>query len=170
MNNINIDIDEFKTLIRDIIKEELDKYIITEMAYNLSDYKNKVDNLIPQIIENWCLIRYTTLSRDKMELRKHWLRELNAHLYNISLMKLVNGNKSTTKRNALYSLWNRRDIDTDENIIGGLIYLKFEDEGIPTKGEIFAQIVSDFKNATKDIINVILSNNLQNIKNYTNNI
>ena len=50
MKNINIDIDDFKFLIRDIIKEELDKYIITEMAYSLSDYKNKVDNLIPQII------------------------------------------------------------------------------------------------------------------------
>ena len=166
----NINIDDFKTLIRDIIKEELNKYIISEMAYNLSDYKNKADNLIPQIIENWCLIRYTTLTNDKMELRNHWLRELNTHLNNISTMKLVNGNKSTTKQNALYSLWNRRDIDTDENVISRMISLKFEDEGIPTQGEIFAQIVSDCKNATKDIINVILSDSLQNIKNYTNNI
>ena len=48
--------ESFKRIIRQIIREELQRYLITEMAYSLKEYKEKADNLIPQIVENWCLI------------------------------------------------------------------------------------------------------------------
>lgn len=140
-----------------IIREELQKYLITEMVHTLKEYKEKTDNLIPQIVENWCLVRYCTLSDDKQELKDHWRKELIAHLTNVAQMKLKNGNSPTVKQNALYFLWNRRDIDTDENVISMMISTKFEKEGLPTSGPIFAQVVEDFKNSTKDIIDAILS-------------
>lgn len=153
-----------------VIREELQRYLITEMVYSLKEYKSRVDNLIPQIIENWCLIRYTTLSGDKKELREHWMTELIAHMTNVSQMKLKNCNSKLSKQNALYYLWNQRDIDNDENVIHLHIALKFKKEGIKTSGEIYANVINDFKNNTKDIIKVLLSESHSTIVKYVNNI
>ena len=85
-------------------------------------------------------------------------------------MKLKNGNNTNTKQNALYFLWNQRDIDNDENTIHMHIALKFEKEGIPTTGKYYAKVIDDFKNSTKEIINVLISNSYSFIVNYVNSI
>lgn len=159
-----------RNVCQSVIREELQKYLITEMAYSLSEYKDKSDNLIPQIVENWCLVRYVTLSGDKIEYQNHWRKELIAHLRNIAQMKLKNGNNSTTKQNALYSLWNRRDLDNDENCIHLHIVQKFEEENILTYGNVYNQVIKDFKDNTKDIVNVLVSNSYSDIVNYVNSI
>lgn len=162
---------KLRYLIKDVLREELRKYVITEMAYDLKQYKNNVDNLIQQIIENWCLIRYSTLSNQYDEIKNHWKSELLAHMTNISSMKLKgNLDKATTKEKALYSIWNKRDLDTDENCIHLHIVHKFSKEGIPTKGDIYAQTISDCKNATKDIVNAILSNSYHKMVEYVQTI
>ena len=161
---------ELKYLIKDIIREELQNYLITEIAYTLKDYKEKTDNLIPQIVENWCLIRYVSLTGDKIEYKEHWKNELRSYLNNVRQMKLKNGNSILFKQNALYFLWNRRDLDSDENVISSHIYLKFKQEKLPLKGKIFAQIVEDFKNETKNIINILLSDSPVKIYQYVETI
>lgn len=159
-----------KNVCKTVIREELQNYLITEMAYSLKEYKIKADNLIPQIVENWCLIRYCTLTNDKEDIKEHWKKELIAHMLNIGQMKLKNGNSLTSKQKALYFLWNQRDIDSDENIIHLYIALKFEEEGIPIKGKIYSQIINDFKNSTKDIVNALISGSYSNIIKYVNSI
>ena len=133
-------------------------------------HKDKSDNLIPQIVENWCLIRYSSLSGEYLNLKPHWKSELKSHLNNIRQMKLKTNNSSLTKQNALFNLWSKRDLDKDENTIYSHIYFKFEEEGIPTEGEIFAQVISDFKNDTKKIIYALTSESGETIKYYVNNI
>lgn len=155
---------------RSVIREELQRYLITEMAYSLKDYKDNVDSLIPQIVENWCLVRYTTLSGDMMENREHWMTELIAHMRNIAQMKLKNGNSQLTKQNAIYYLWNRRDIDSDENVIHMHIAQKFEKEGIKIHGKVYSEVIRDFKNSAKDIINVLVSGSYSMIVQYVNSI
>lgn len=155
---------------RSVIREELQRYLITEMAYSLKDYKDNVDSLIPQIVENWCLVRYTTLSGDMMKNREHWMTELIAHMKNIAQMKLKNGNSQLTKQNAIYYLWNRRDIDSDENVIHMHIAQKFEKEGIKIHGKVYSEVIRDFKNSAKDIINVLVSNSYSTIVQYVNSI
>lgn len=155
---------------RSVIREELQRYLITEMAYSLKDYKDHVDSLIPQIVENWCLVRYTTLSGDMMENREHWMTELIAHMKNIAQMKLKNGNSQLTKQNAIYYLWNRRDIDSDENVIHMHIAQKFEKEGIKIHGKVYSEVIRDFKNSAKDIINVLVSGSYSMIVQYVNSI
>ena len=105
-----VDLRELKLIIGNIVREELQKYVITEMAMSLKDYKNKVESLMQQILENWCLVRYTTITGDKADLKNHWCLELSAHINNVASMKV----KSGDKHKALYSLWNMYDWDTDE--------------------------------------------------------
>lgn len=161
---------ELKHMIQSVIREELQRYLITEMAYSLKTFKNCADNIIPQIVENWCLVRYCTLSGDKQNLKNHWMKELAAHMNNIRQMKLKTSNNKNTKANALFSLWNRRDIDTDEGTIHSHIAFKFQEENIPTEGDIYAQVIQDFKNATTDIVNVLTEDSPAKILNYVKTI
>lgn len=152
--------------IKSVLREELQKYLITEMAMSLSDYKKRVEALMQQILENWCLIRYVSLTGDKEEYKNHWKTELKAHINNIATIKVKSGNKM----NAIFQLWNMYDWDTDEQTIARRLATKFETENIPTMGPVFAQIVSDFKNETKKIAKVLTSDsNLDTIE-YVNSI
>ena len=161
---------ELRHIISSIIREELQRYVLTEMAMSIKDYKARVESLMQQILENWCLVRYCTLTGEKDELKNHWKYELKAHINNIASIKLKNGNSLTSKQNALYSLWNMYDWDTDESCISRRLYIKFEKEGIPTNGEVFAQIVSDFKNETKNIVKLLTSSANIDVIKYVNNI
>ena len=161
-----VDLKELKLIIGNIVREELQKYVITEMAMSLKDYKQRVENLMPQILENWCLIRYTSLTGKKQELRNHWSKELKAHINNIAAIKVKSGNKT----NALYHLWNMYDWDTDEQSIARRLITKFEIENLPTTGPIFAQIVSDFKNETTNLVKILTSDFDSEVAEYIKNI
>ena len=163
-------INELKQVISSIVREELQNYMITEVAMSLKDYKSRVEALMQQILENWCLIRYSTLTGEKENLKSHWKSELKAHANNIASIKLKNGNSSTSKQNALYSLWNMYDWDTDENCIARRMYAKFEEEDIPIDNLTFIQIATDFKNETKNIVKMLTSKSNIEIMEYINNI
>lgn len=157
---------EMQNAISRIIREELQKYVITEMAMPLKDYKSRVEFLMQQILENWCLVRYATISGDKTEWKKHWSMELAAHINNVASMKVKNGDK----QKALYSLWNMYDWDTDESCIARRLITKFEIENLPTAGPIFAQIVSDFKNETTNLVKILTSDFDSEVAEYIKNI
>ena len=48
---------DLRNTISNIVREELQRYLITEMAVSLKDYRKNIESLMQQIIENWCLIR-----------------------------------------------------------------------------------------------------------------
>ena len=66
--------------LRDYINEKLMDLIentkIFEMAISRSKYTDRLYNMVNQIIENWCLIRYCTLTNSNLDLRAHWCSEL----------------------------------------------------------------------------------------------
>ena len=161
---------EIREYIKNIIKEEIDKYMLTEMALSLSDYKFRVESIMQQILENWCLIRYCTLTGDKIENKNHWKTELIAHINNIAGLKIKNGNSIVTKTNAIFKLWNMYDWDTDESCIAQRLFSKFYKENISTKSEVYSQIVSDFKNETKKLAYALTDTSPDSIVEYVNNI
>ena len=173
-NKINLTETELRHMIgrvcRSVIREELQRYIITEMAMSVKDYRKKVEVLLPQVLENWCLIRYSTLTGEMQEVKKLWKYELRAHINNIASIKLKNGNSQLTKRKALYTLWNMYDWDTDENCIAIRLYAKFDEENIPTNGAVFSQIVEDFKNETRALVGILTSDSNLEVMEYINNI
>ena len=142
---------DLRNTISNIVREELQRYLITEMAVSLKDYRKNIESLMQQIIENWCL-------------------ELKAHMNNIAAMKLKDGNKITTKQNTIFDIWNKYDLDSDENCIALRIATKFEMENIDTVGDFFAQVVSDFKNETTKLVKILTTGNNYSIKEYVENI
>ena len=159
-----------KETIKEVLREEMPKILLTEMAMSLSEYKKRVENLIQQILENWCLIRYSTITGDKTELKNHWKIELLAHINNIASLKLKNGNSLDTKINTLFSLWNKYDLDTDESAVSQRIFAKFKKEQIPTNTKEYAMVVDDFKKNIKKITYALTDTSPESVLNYIENI
>ena len=166
----HIDYNKIESILEKVVREELQKYIITEMALSLSDYKKRVEDRLQQVLENWCLIRYVTITGDKERLKNHWKKELLAQLNYIGAMKLKNGDSSSTKLKVVYQIWNMFDLDTDERCIAQRLYTKFREENIDTKSEVFAQVVKDFKNSIKLISYAMLDTSSENLQNFVDEI
>lgn len=92
---------DMKKLVEYII-EKLDKTFIFEMAYDRRDYKHIVRGLVGQIVENWCLIRYCTLS-NRTETKNHWQNELSGHLINIYKMKIKLDKRKCLNEELIYN-------------------------------------------------------------------
>lgn len=54
--------------------------MINEMAIPLKKYKERVDGLRFQLVENWCLSKYCQLFDDTNLNFKHWINELKASI------------------------------------------------------------------------------------------
>lgn len=68
---------------------------INEMAIAIKDYKNRIEGLRIQIVQNWCLCMYCKMfDPDNINFR-HWAEELNAHISNIQTLKLKSGADKT---------------------------------------------------------------------------
>lgn len=151
-----------ETIIREVIREELQRYSLNEMAMSLKDYKRRIEGLLVQIVQNWCLVRYASLSGTHKQLISHWRSELYSHLTNIASLK----NKADVKEKALYDVINERDFDTDEQSISLVVSGKFFKEKISTNNQYYSETISDFKGSIKDIVNIILSGSEKVIRDY----
>lgn len=149
-----------------IVKEELGKYCLNEMAMPLSDYKWRIENLIPQLVENWCLVSYCRLSGKNIRDKNHWQSELYATLKAMAAYRTARGNKAETREKALYSIFSMLEIDRDEQAVNLLIYKKFHDENLPTEGEIYNAVIQDFISSIREIVDVILSQSPAEVLNY----
>ena len=76
-----------KSIIEYIVKAIENTYIV-EMAYDRKKYKDVVNSLAYQLYENWCLIRYATLTNHVNVTKSHWQAELMSHIDNICKMSL----------------------------------------------------------------------------------
>lgn len=99
---------------------------IFEMAYNRQVYQGFVEDLIPQIAQNWCLCKYCQLYRPDLvkTTYHHWRSELEAYL------NRLNQKETKPKNNKLK--WTQQ-IVTENNYnnadkIFSLCELKFERE------------------------------------------
>ena len=70
---------------------------INEMADSLSDFRNKINNLLGQLLENWCLVKWCDLyhnSNISKRLRNHWSTELIAIMTQITNTRIKSGRKN----------------------------------------------------------------------------
>ena len=163
---VMVELEILETIIRDVIREELQRYSLNEMAMSLKDYKHRIEGLLVQIVQNWCLVRYASLSNAHKQLISHWRSELYSYLTNIASLKIKNGNKADVKEKVLYDVINERDFDTDEQSISLVVSGKFFKEKISTDGQYYSDTISDFKENVKNIVNVILSGSEKVIRDY----
>lgn len=163
---VMVEVEILETIIRDVIREELQRYSLNEMAMSLKDYKRRIEGILVQIVQNWCLVRYASLSGTHKQLISHWRSELYNHLTNIASLKIKNGNKADVKEKVLYDVINERDFDTNEQSISLVVSGKFFKEKISTNSQYYSETISDFKENIKNIVNVILSGSEKVIRDY----
>ena len=159
-----------KEYIQKVVKTTLNEVLLTEMAFDLKSYKERIRNRATEIARNWCLVRYTFYDENYLKLRHHWMTELKTLLNELAIAKVTTKKQSDAKFKMVLSVWAEYEFDRDEYSINGQIANKFELEGIDILSEAYIKTVDDFKNATKDIANVIASGERTTVNEYVNNI
>lgn len=130
--------------------------IITEMAIPLKKYKERVDGLRFQLVENWCLCKYCQLF-DVTNLNfKHWLNELKASIDNLKFLNIKDGiNKEKTLKNMFISDYDYKDCNMIRRIMAG----KFKKENI-LDTEKKEEVCLAFTNDVDNIINTISNDDI----------
>ena len=141
-----------KKLTEYIVRAIENTYIV-EMAYDRKKFKDLIDSLGDQIIENWFLIRYSCISNTKNELINHWRKELIGHIDNIC--------KTTFKmdrRKAIEEVlkgWKELNHNNENNIIN-YIARKFDVGHINIEDSIINEVVDDWlEYGLEDIIDIL---------------
>ena len=160
----------------DLIKEQTQKVlenningILTEMAYPRKKVKERIDNLFPQIIENWCLVHYVTLSGDKEIYKNHWKNELLTHLSNVARIAIKDNDSFDSRKCVVNEIIIENDY-TLPSVIDFVIFNKFRKENINTKDKIYGNVINDFISNVSNIVNLISNKNRDEITEYVENI
>lgn len=162
---------DIRKLIKKSVREAIERCedgLLLEMAFPRKTYKEKIDSLIPQILENWCLIRYCTIT-DNVENKSHWADELSGYLLTISRYS-IKGNDAITKRaKVLSEIWNENDYDKPK-FLNMTIANKFMKEKIDISSPEYKQVIEDCIASKDEIFDVVLLRDVQQINNYTRQI
>ena len=172
MKNKSLDLMIRMDLVREQSKEVIEnnkKGILTEMALPRKSVKARVVNIFPQIIENWCLIHYVTLSGDKEMYKNHWKSELFSHLTSICRLQIKENDNFDSRKKLFNQIMIEEDF-TIPNSIHLVITSKFKKEGIDRTTETYNNILIDFINNINTIVNLISNKNDIEIEEYIDNI
>lgn len=143
--------------------------VLYEMAFKRKDYKDKVDNLSQQIIENWCLVRHCTICGDPYGLKSHWLDELKGHLLTVARYNIKGANSPLDKEQAIREVWNDNDY-FEPKTIEYAIHNKFRKEGFDTSSVEFLQVISDCLESFNTLIPIVANGVIADIYDYTETI
>lgn len=133
--------------LKDIIRESL----IYEMADNLSTFRLKLQDIMPQVIENWCLVKWCDMNPDELtskRLRNYWATELKAYMNKIVDRKVKCGRKDKV---IISSIIDEMELN-DKNEVANLIRNKFTKEGLEKYINVMAE---ECANNIKIICNVL---------------
>ena len=148
--------------IKQIICEEiykiLDEYtILMEYGYNRKEYERDVSARMQQILENWCLIHYISLTGDKEVLKNHWKSKLDTLIIDIQLKAIKPKNDIEVKRKVIYNVLDQMDIDKNTDIIQKRILRKFQKENIDlNKDNIGLKLANDFIRYIDDLVATLI--------------
>lgn len=159
---------DLQDIVRECVYRIYTKLPLYEYAVRRSEFVYRVSSLLPQIIENWCLIRYCTLT-GRERTKEHWKTELNAHMSNIGYLSVKGNNKAEKRVKAIYEAFDERDFvgDCSERIF---LYIenKFTNEKINLSDGIVKQVAKECSEALDDIANAMAEPTL--IKGYIETI
>ena len=157
--------------LHNIIKEEIKKYL-TEYADPRNRFIKRVDDVVPQLVENWCLVHYCTLcNEDINQCKNHWKIELRTSFISIGNRKLVGNNSVQGRYKALEEGFSYSELLTDYNTSYNYCIEKFDKEKIKWEdNNLYNQCIKDLIENYSIIINLLADFNLHNIIEYINTI
>ena len=158
-------------IIRKSVEDALKKteqHFLLEMAYPRGIYKQKIDNVLPQILINWCLVHYCTITGKSLS-KEHWKGELRGHLATAARYSIRKNDAQDKRLKALKEVWDENDFSLP-NVINLTVYNKFYEEGIDTLSDSYAKTLIDCINGSGEIFDTILSRNTDTIARYVETI
>lgn len=156
-----------------IIREEINKVIplILEYAVPRNKFVNDTFDLLGQICQNWCLIRYSKLLGDNNINVNHWKSELKVHMKNIAQTKIKKNNSVSSRVSALTQAFDWSDLDKSERKVQNYTLVKFKEEGYKTNDhEPYITVWFNFKHEVKTLINLLANSNNDDIDEYVNSL
>ena len=151
--------------IKEYLLNVIQESYIFEMAYDRKEIKKRVEGLINQIIENWCLVKYCSLYDNNNINKHHWKQELKAHLYNIYEMPLKGGNAKTKYNLISEIIYDKKEITTSSKI-SSIIRIKFRTENISIYKDICDLCIDNLKYIIELISNNENDDNTDKIYDY----
>jgi hypothetical protein len=165
---IKLTLNELNDLVKECVYRIYSKLPLYEYAVHRTDFVYRVSNLLPQILESWCLIHYCSLV-GRTQTKEHWKDELFAHMSNIGGLEIKSNNKFKKRLKAIYEGFEIRDLpNKGTKQISFYIERKFISKGIDVNDNVFKQVVYDCYNSLKNIAEAIAEP--LNIKEYIETI
>ncbi len=160
---------ELHRLVKTVTKRVLNEELLMEMAYPRNEFVRMVYDKLQQIIQNWCLVRYSTLTGDNPN-KSHWKTELLTHIVSVASNKIKKNNSYQNRFKATKEVWEKKECDRDVNVVGMLALPQFIEEGIDYKDVICKQVFYDCMNASSSLIQIIAAADEEAIKQYIESI
>ena len=172
MKNLNEkDYNTLKKLIRESVSnvlESVKKGLLLEMPYPRGVYKNKVDDKMPQVLINWCLVHYCTLC-GRENLKKHWKDELRGHMAEIARLSLKKNDSLEKRRKVFDEVWYENDYNVP-NTMNLTVCNKFLNENIDINSEEYETTILDCIMSYDNLVEAMMSRNISVIYNYIETI
>lgn len=167
---------ELEQYINRVVKETIDKVVnktlLTEYALQRKDFCQHIDNLVPQIIIHWCLIRYSRNIGDDNNLNlDHWKVELKSWFYKIMKLSIKTNDDYKIRYKAIQQIWDKNDYDKNILAITFTIAQKFQEEGVKvTNNEYLTKTMQECLDEHKNFIHILANKNLEEINNYVDEL
>lgn len=140
--------------IKDFLARQLQKTSIFEMAFSRQTFINKIEGITPQLVEDWCLIRYCTLSK-RTQTKRHWQNELYGYIDSILDYKLKAGNK---KECSEFVIIDEYEFNNTDNVYNSM-KRKIKKENIDRNDSNIKQACKDFADfGVHELIDIISMN------------
>lgn len=124
---------------------------INEMSVPLKNYRERVDGLRFQLVENWCLCKWCQLYNPQCTTFAHWMQELKACIDNLKFLDINNGiDKKRTLTRMLVEDYDYNNTNMIERIVRG----KFNKENITNVNQKIHSC-SEFANNISGLIDAI---------------
>ena len=145
------------------------EFFLNEMAYDRKDFRQIISNLDDQIVINWCLTKYGSLTGNPN--RNHWASELEAYLKKIARIKVKKDNqRCAIKKQVLTAAFICQNEFNDPTTVRLAIITKFEEEQIDINDSNVNKTIGLFTNEIRYLIEIMASNSGQIIERYCKTI
>lgn len=152
-NIVRLTENELRDIIFEAVSKVYSKLPLYEYAVKRSKFVDNAWNLSHQILENWCLIRYSRMIGSERDV-DHWKDELLAHMNNIGSQEIKSGNDYKLRVKAIKEGFGYGDLFGEADKIERLLQVKFKKEAFGDKDVIY-NVISDFNKEIEIIIDTI---------------
>ena len=151
------------------ILDKWERMALTEMVFSRREVCQRIEDNSQQIVENWCLIRYSRLTGYAKETVDHWKTELSAAMSKITRLKLTKAS-SGVKKKLLEEVWKKLEYSFDDQSVWNAIYHKLRVEKIDAKQPTVHRVCEDFVIESSRLINLMATTDVVAVDDYVDSL